>query len=253
MARKACILLAEDNVVNQKVAMRILEKGGHRIDAVANGKEALEALNRVQYDIVLMDIQMPEMDGYAATQEIRNPQSAVRNIPVIAMTAHAMKGDREKCLAAGMDDYISKPVKPKELLEIVQRWAGKQVLHAGVEKDKPSAPISSPVDMKHLQEITGGDSKFKEEITELFLKDTGEHLSWLKKAIDEGNATALEMEAHTVKGAGVNMGANKFGELALALETKGKSGSLEGAQDKLIELEAEFQRVKLFLERDEQS
>jgi len=248
VARKARILLAEDNLVNQKVAMRILEKGGHRIDAVTNGIKALEALNRVEYDIVLMDVQMPEMDGYTATQEIRSPQSPVRNIPVIAMTAHAMKGDREKCLVAGMDDYISKPVKPKELLETVQRWAGKQVLHAAVENDKPSAPMRSPVDMKHLQEITGGDSEFEREITELFLKDTGEHLSWLKKAIDEGNATALEMEAHTIKGAGVNIGADKFGELALALERAGKSGSLEGAQDKLTVLEEEFQRVKDFLE-----
>ena len=253
LARSARILLAEDNMVNQKVAIRILEKGGHRIDAVANGKEALEALNRVQYDIVLMDVQMPEMDGYAATQEIRSPQSAVRNIPVIAMTAHAMKGDREKCLAAGMDDYISKPVKPKELLEIVQRWACKQVLHPVVKNDKPRAPMSSPVDMKHLQEITGGEKDFEREITELFLKDTGKHLSGLKRAIDEGNASALEREAHTVKGAGLNMGADKFGELALALEKKGRSGSFEDAQDMLTELEAEFQRVKLFLERGEQN
>ena len=251
VARGARILLAEDNMVNQKVAMKILEKGGHRIDAVGNGREALEALKGVQYDIVLMDVQMPEMDGYTATRQIRNLQSAVRNIPVIAMTAHAMKGDREKCLAAGMDDYTTKPVKPKDLLETVQRWAGKQVLHPALENDKLSAPLSPPVDMKHLQEITGGDSEFKREITELFLKDTEEHLSRLKKAIDEKNASALESEAHYAKGGGGNMGAHKFAELALALETKGKSGSLEGAQDKLTELAVEFQRVKKFLRNGE--
>ena len=251
LARSARILLAEDNMVNQKVAIRILEKGGHRIDAVANGKEALEALNRVQYDIVLMDVQMPEMDGYAATQEIRSPQSAVRNIPVIAMTAHAMKGDREKCLAAGMDDYIAKPVKPKELLEIVQRWACKQIIHPVVENDKPRASTNVPVDMKYLQEITDGEKDFEREISILFLEDTMKHLSGLKKAIDEENASTLEREAHTIKGAGLNIGANKLGELALALEKKGGSGSFEDAENMLVKLELEFQRVKDFLDKQQ--
>lgn len=228
----------------------ILEKGGHKIDAVANGKEALEALSSVKYDIVLMDVQMPEMDGYEATRQIRGPGSAARNIPVVAMTAHAMEGDREKCIASGMDDYIAKPVKPKDLLAIVHRWACKQVLHPAVENDKPDALPTSPVDIKYLQEITGGEKEFEKEITALFLTDTSKRLSGLKKAIDEEKASDLEREAHTIKGAGLNIGAHKLGEFALALEKKGRSGSFEDAQNMLAELEAEFQRVRLFLERN---
>ena len=198
-----------------------------------------------------MDIKMPEMDGYEATREIRGPASAARNIPVIAMTAHAMKGDREKCIAAGMDDYIAKPVKPKDLLEIVQRWASKQVLHPAVENNKPNAPPNSPVDIKYLQEITGGEKEFEHEITALFLEDTRKRLSGLKKAIDEEKASELEREAHTIKGAGLNIGAYKLGEFALALEKKGRSDSFEDTQNMLADLETEFQRVKLFLERSE--
>jgi signal transduction histidine kinase/DNA-binding response OmpR family regulator len=120
--RRVRILLVEDNIVNQKLTMRLLEKMGYRSDTVGNGKEAVEALEMDTYDVVLMDVQMPEMDGYEATQVIRNPQSKVRNhdVPIIAMTANAMKGDRERCLEAGMDDYLSKPVQPQKLLEVIK-------------------------------------------------------------------------------------------------------------------------------------
>jgi len=122
--RRVRILLVEDNIVNQKLAVRLLEKMGYRSDAVGNGREAVEALEMVPYDVVLMDVQMPEMDGYEATRVIRDPQSKVRNheVPIIAMTAHAMKGDRERCLEAGMDDYISKPIQPQKLLEVIQTF-----------------------------------------------------------------------------------------------------------------------------------
>jgi CheY-like chemotaxis protein len=118
-------MLAEDNLINQKVALSILRKlGYHHVEVVANGHEAIAALKKIHVDLVLMDCQMPEMDGYEATAQIRNPQSKVLNpdVPIIAMTAHAMKGDRETCIQAGMDDYLTKPVVPDHLADMLKKW-----------------------------------------------------------------------------------------------------------------------------------
>jgi CheY-like chemotaxis protein len=117
------VLVAEDNVVNQKVAVRILEKLSCRVDVAANGREALDLLETLDYDLVFMDCQMPEVDGYDATREIRNRQGTGRHIPVVAMTANALQGDRERCLESGMDDYMSKPVTPGVFREMLERWA----------------------------------------------------------------------------------------------------------------------------------
>jgi len=116
------ILIAEDNIVNQMVALKMLERIGFRANAVANGLEAVKAVEDMPYDLVLMDCQMPEMDGYKATRKIRSSKSKIRNLPIIALTANAMKGDREKCINAGMNDYLAKPLSPKELVDMLEKW-----------------------------------------------------------------------------------------------------------------------------------
>ena len=243
---KARLLVAEDNLVNQKVALRILEKAGHRVDVANDGIEAVAALENGSYDMVFMDIQMPRMDGYAATAEIRKMAPEYRELPVIAMTAHAMKGDREKCIAAGMDDYISKPVKPKGLLEMVQRWAGMKVIRPSVGVHRYPSDPDLPVDLRRLKDLSGGDQDFEHEITDLFLKDTSLHLARLEAAIKEEDSSSVEASAHSIKGAAANMGAEKFRKLVHALELKGKAGDLHGAAEDFAHLKSAFGDVERF-------
>jgi len=208
----------------------------------------LAVVKNTSYDMVFMDIQMPEMDGYAATAEIRKMAPEYRELPVIAMTAHAMKGDREKCIAAGMDDYISKPVKPKGLLEMVQRWAGKKVIRPSVGVDRYPSDPDLPVDLRRLKDLSAGDKDFEHEITDLFLKDTSLHLARLEVAIKEEDSSSAEASAHSIKGAAANMGAEKFRKLAHALELKGKDGALHGAVEDFAHLKSAFEAVERFFE-----
>jgi PAS domain S-box-containing protein len=219
-AKSVRILLVEDNPVNQKVALRILERAGHRADAVGNGVEALVAVQKVPYDIVLMDVQMPEMDGLTATRCLRVREGGKRRMPVIAMTAHAMKGDRESCIKAGMDDYVAKPIQPKELLSVIDRWAGRTVLppSAAAARPAPEALAAPLLDEKRALEASGQDRQFLAELANLFGEVIGDRLPILIGAADLANVEAVRLEAHSMRGAAANIGARRVEGAALDLE-----------------------------------
>ncbi|PYS97301.1 MAG: hypothetical protein DMF65_11970 [Acidobacteria bacterium] len=240
------ILLAEDNVINQKVAARQLQKLGYRSDAVANGREALEALSRIPYDLVLMDCQMPEMDGYEATAEIRRREGEARHTPVVAMTANALEGDREKCIAAGMDDYISKPVRPEELARVLDTLladAGQNV------EDGVALPreISPPVDLERLRMAMGEDPEEVSDILSVYLKQMTESLERLNAAIKSGDAGQVDLIAHNCAGVSVNCGMAAVVGPLRELERMGRDGQLAGAGSLRARVGVEFERVRAFL------
>ncbi|MDX6530238.1 MAG: hypothetical protein QOH41_2528 [Blastocatellia bacterium] len=239
------ILLAEDNIVNQKVAVRQLQKFGYRADTVADGREALEALSRIQYDLVLMDCQMPEMDGYEATAEIRRREGTRRHTPIVAMTAHALKGDREKCLAAGMDEYITKPVKPEELARVIQLFLNK----GGADAYDPivaSAP-GPPVDIARMHEMLGDDPEERDEILSLYLEQTSINLNKLEAAIVASDAVEIEDIAHNCAGTSANCGMNAIAVPFRELESAGRAGCLDNAPAALAQAQKIFRETREFL------
>jgi len=244
------ILLAEDNVTNQQVALGILKKFGLTADAVANGAEAVKALETIPYDLVLMDIQMPEMDGYEATARIRDPQSPVRNhdVPVIAMTAHAMTGDREKCLEAGMNDYISKPVDPNFLAEVLEKWLPtRKVIRKEIDtksEDKTSGDLETAEltvwDKKTMLERLMGDEDLVKMIIAGFIGDIPNQIEKLDQFLENGDIKEVERQAHTIKGAAANVGGEALREIALSIEKEGKAGKLDAAKADMEELKRRF-------------
>lgn len=239
------ILIAEDNIVNQKVAIRQLEKLGHRADAVANGREAIEALSRIAYDLVLMDCQMPEMDGYEATARIRQIERGIRHTPIVAMTAHAFEGDREKCIAAGMDDYISKPVRPEALKDILARYLFDLGLPA--LREKPT-PVTTPaVDRDRLYEAFGHDADEFDELLKLYLSDTWNNLERLETAARVADHETVELVAHSSAGASANCGMTAIVGSLRKLEIAGREKNLKGADVWLRNARAELAQIETCL------
>lgn len=248
------LLIVEDNVVNQRVATRMVEKLGCRVDVAANGQEAVEATAREGYDLILMDCQMPVMDGYEATRSIRLREGETgRHIPIIALTANAMPGDREKCLDAGMDDYLSKPVDHNRLVTVLQKWLpepASQTTKTAVEShavERAGGPLVIDADaFNELLSLCDADEtpEIICEILEAFLEDTTAQLEALQQAASANDADALERSAHTLKSSSSNVAAVRMAELCLTLQMMGRSGSVEGAGEQIEQLANEFDRVR---------
>jgi CheY-like chemotaxis protein len=233
------ILLAEDNAVNQKLALRLLAQMGYRADVAGNGLEAIEAVERQPYDVVLMDVQMPEMDGLEASRQITRRWPRTERPRVIAMTANAMQGDREMCLAAGMDDYLTKPIRVGELVAALNNSRARRP--QGGRSDM-SQPVLDTATLDQL--IANTDRAFAAELVTTYLDDSPRLLAEMRQALAEGNAPNFQRAAHSLKSNSASLGALGLSAQAKELEMTGRAGKLDGAGDKLDKLAATYAEVE---------
>ncbi|MBC8353730.1 MAG: response regulator [Planctomycetes bacterium] len=237
------VLLAEDSLFNQRLAIGVLERHRHQVVVANNGKEAVAAVQSSQFDVVLMDVQMPEMDGLEATAAIRQWESKVGgHIPIIAMTAHAMKGDRELCLAAGMDGYVPKPVRAKELFAAMRTLLPDLGAQNSPVAGAPTQPVVA-FDLSELIETVDGNRAMLLELIGVFLVECPSLSVAIRQAIDQRDAPKLQLAAHSLKGALQHFGAEHSASLAQALEAMGKRCELDGANSTFAELEPEVRTL----------
>ncbi len=240
------ILVAEDNPVNQCVATRTLEKMGHSVVVANNGCEALSQLTSQAFDLVLMDIQMPELDGIAATMRLREMERlSSTHMPVVAMTAHAMRGDRERCIEAGMDGYVSKPVSAAQLRAAialaVPSWGGSDLFEdSAAPGSGPGCTGTNVWDASETREKLGGDEQLFQDVMRIFLDESDRHLTKLRRAIAEGQAEVIEKTAHSLKGELGYMGAPELVQKTRNLEEMGRRGDVEKALSLFADLEPDL-------------
>ena len=259
------ILLAEDNVINQKLVLRLLQRLGYEADVAENGLEALEALRKQLYDIILMDVEMPKMDGLETTRCIRREWPDECSPRIIALTANTMEDDRIECMKAGMDDYIEKPIRFEELNRILDKYSSAEeikssqgLVHrepeetdkASVTSIEPASQTAAVLDYDVFNKLVDmtGDANFVLELIDGFIANTPQMLSKMQKALEQGNATDLRIVAHTLKSSSADFGAMHLSELFKDLEYKSKTGIPEGFASLIEEIGLEYERVKEALE-----
>jgi CheY-like chemotaxis protein len=269
------ILVAEDSAVNQKLIITLLARMGYRADVAANGKEALDALRRQPYDTVLMDVQMPEMDGLEASRRIRSQWTEEARPRIVALTANAMSEDRVTCLNAGMDDYVAKPVQIRELEDALQRSAewvrerrparGGADFESGGDPGEPitapekaaerapeaAPPVLDPGTLASLREMqAAAETDLLSELLQLFRSDAEPLLQSLAQAVAAEDSEGQRRAAHGLKGAAANLGARQLAALCQELEQRGRAGTTEGARELLAKIETEYPRVVRALEEE---
>ena len=251
--RSARVLVAEDTLTNRMVAVELLKRRGYEVDVVSNGAEAVGAFSSTGYAAILMDIQMPEMDGYEATDRIRQQEGTQRHTPIIAMTAHALQSDREKALSAGMDDYLSKPVRPEQLDGVLERWipqaprqdrAPRRTAVRGSAQDD-SLDQTVLADLRTIQQEGGGN--IVEMLVETFLDETPTHVAALREAAVQGETPLFKRTAHALNGICRGVGASRMASICEELEKVAGSGHIARSPDLLDRLEEEFARVRTLL------
>ena len=248
------LLMAEDSIVNQKIAQKILNSAGFKVDIVETGKQAVEAVEKILYDLVLMDVQMPEMDGIEAARIIRSAEEGTgRHVPIVALTANVMQEDRELCLDAGMDDYLSKPVDPQKVVETIERHladtaepADELCLESKPGSDTPKRD-GKVFDRDELMERLDGDEELLQDILEIYVEDAPRLIKKIKNAYSEHDIELVDREGHTLKGASANISAPAVRDTAHQIEMAGKSGNLDGVDALIRQVEKEFEEFRNIL------
>jgi len=243
---RARVLVVEDNSVNQLVAIGQLQRLGHECVVAASGAEALDSVSREKFDIVLMDIQMPDMDGYEATRRIRQMEGPKAKVPIIAITAHALSGEREKCIAAGMNDYLAKPVSLEQVGAVIRLWASKDSKETAAGPDVMEQDDQYVLDRERVSSflaISRTQDGFLDELVRTFREDVPSRIDALRSAAMNGDANDLALAAHALKSSSGSVGAKRMLTMASSLELNARAGRLDGAEAAIEQLAAEFGRV----------